>query len=141
MRALGLQRATNGRGFVYLWIILYTFDLFLRLTTPLKLQLTCHSLTCLFRLLSQIGGRVLWEHQVAGSNPVAPTLKNQVILESFPNSLFLCLCLKLRKGHSRGHQMYVFSTYLCLLFLFFRYQYNLLFPFFSAPLFVSQTVI
>ena len=34
------------------------------------------------------------------SNSVAPTLKNQVILESYPNSLLLCLCLKLRKGQS-----------------------------------------
>ena len=46
--------------------------------------------------------RVLWEHQVAGSNPVAPTLKNQVILESFPDSLFYCLLSHTLKGELLG---------------------------------------
>ena len=69
---------------------------------------------------------VLWEHQVAGSNPVAPTLKNQVILESYPNFLFLCLCLRLRKGSSRGSLAYVLSTYLCLTFLRTNKRYLLL---------------
>ena len=106
--ALGRKRATNGRGFVYLWIILYTFDLFMRLTTTLILQLTCYSLTSLFNLLSQIGGRVLWEHQVAGSNPVAPTLRIQVI-ERTPNLSFLLpSCLMLRKGSSRVAQLTYF---------------------------------
>ena len=87
--ALGRKRATNGRGFVYLWIILYNFGLFLRLVILQIQQLTSYSLTCLFNPLSQIGGRVLWEHQVAGSNPVAPTISKPSHTSELPRLAFL----------------------------------------------------
>ena len=87
-QALGCKRANKGGGFVYQRLFFYIFGKFLRLIISKVFPRTCHSLTSLFNRTSQIGGPVLWEHQVAGSNPVAPTLKNQVILASYPDSLF-----------------------------------------------------
>ena len=65
-------------------------------------------------VLSHFVQRVLWEHQVAGSNPVAPTLKNQVILAILPIRFIIVCCIKLRKESSKGRQGHVLCIYWCL---------------------------
>ena len=51
---------------------MYIFELFLRLVISEPLQLISYSFNCLFKLLSQFIVCALYEHYVAGSNPVTP---------------------------------------------------------------------
>ena len=51
------------------------------------MQLSCYSLTSLFKLLSQIGGRVLWEHTFLLTRTIAITdfltfITNYIVTES-----------------------------------------------------------
>ena len=54
---------------------------------------------------------MLWEYYIADSNPLATTLKNQFILESFQDSLFLLDVVSYCERVARGIYFDVFSAH------------------------------